>query len=254
MDICYPLAAPKSPSPAIVLIHGGGWTGGDRTDVMKSMTDCVARGYFCASVGYRFSQVAIFPAQIHDCKCAIRYLRAHAREYNLDADRIGAVGWSAGGHLAALLGTSGGVPELEGDGGWPGVDSRVQAVCDYFGPADFPAWAADKNYGSWGKDAKNALYKLFGGPIPQKLDLARKASPVTWVSKDDPPFLIIHGTADDIVPYGQSVRLRDELRKAGVPVELITVKDGDHGGWKFWSGPWWEKEAAFFSKNLKERK
>jgi dipeptidyl aminopeptidase/acylaminoacyl peptidase len=133
------------------------------------------------------------------------------------------------------------------------VDSRVQAVCDYFGPADFPAWASDKDFINWGMDAKNALYKLFGGPIPEKKELARQASPVTWVTKDDPPFLIIHGTADDIVPFQQSELLRDALKKAGVPVELVTIKDGKHGDGKFWEGKPWEKEAAFFGKNLKKR-
>ena len=253
MDLCYPLAAVKKPNPVIVMIHGGGWMGGDRSDQIKSMTAYAAEGYFCASVGYRLSQVAIFPAQIHDCKCAIRYLRSHAKEYNLDPDRIGAVGWSAGGHLVALLGTSGGVRELEGDGGWPGVDSRVQAVCDYFGPADFPAWASDPGFASWGMDAKNALYKLFGGPIPDRLELARQASPVTWVGKGAPPFLIIHGTADDIVPFRQSELLRDALKKAGVPVELVTIAGAAHGDGKFWEGKPWEKEAVFFEKHLKKR-
>jgi acetyl esterase/lipase len=219
--------------------------------MMKSMVGYAEAGYFSASVGYRLSPEAAFPAQIHDCKCAIRFLRGHAKRFALDPGRIGVVGWSAGGHLAALLGTSGGVRELEGDGGWPGVSSRVQAVCDYFGPADFTDWMTGHEWGAWNEDAKRAVLGLFGDARRNRPAAARMASPVTYASKDDPPFLIIHGTADPIVPFRQSELLREALRKAGVEAGLVTVEGAGHGDASFWAAKPWEPEAAFFARVLK---
>ena len=204
-------------------------------------------GYAVASINYRLSHEAIFPAQIHDCKGAVRWLRAHAGEYGLDPARVGAWGDSAGGHLVALLGTSGDVAELEGTVGGNGEQSsRVQAVCDWFGPTDmlqiggFPS-DIDHN----GPDSPEA--RLFGGPIHEKRDLVTQANPITYIRADAPPFLIVHGDRDPIVPLHQSELLADALRAAGVPVRLITVAGAGHG---FDDPLYWRKAAEFFNEIL----
>ncbi|OAI47511.1 hypothetical protein AYO44_09365 [Planctomycetaceae bacterium SCGC AG-212-F19] len=242
LHILRPKSAPKEAMPVLVWIHGGGWQAGNKDSGIRLLTRFAERGYFCASIEYRFSQEAVFPAQIEDCKCAIRFLRARAKEYNLDPDRIGVWGASAGGHLVALLGTSANVKELEGKGGWPEHSSRVQAVCDYCGPADFLKWA-DKSH--------PAVVKLFGGPVSEKKDLAAKASPVTHISKDLPPILIVHGDEDKIVPLDQSESLLAVLKKAGADATLHVVKGGGHG----FGGPEIDKLVDdFFDKHLKAGK
>jgi acetyl esterase/lipase len=215
--------------PVIVAIHGGGWIGGDKRAVVGRMATFAATGkYAVACIGYRLSNQATWPAQIHDCKAAIRWIRANAEKYGLEPDRIGVIGWSAGGHLAAMLGTTGDTADLEGDlGPYRDQKTAVQCVVDFFGPSDLRL--------VWGESGEGAgrpsvlVERLLGGPVKERLDLARSASPVAFVSPDDPPFLIVHGTADPVVPYKQSVWLRDRLRKAGVPVALITVEGGGHG-------------------------
>jgi acetyl esterase/lipase len=131
-----PTSPAVKPMPVIVWIHGGAWIGGSKDSGIPLLLPFAKRGYFCASISYRFSKEAKFPAQIEDCKCAIRFLRAKAKEFNIDTERIGVWGESAGGHLAAMLGTAGDVKEFEGSGGWEGFSSRVSAVCDWFGPSD----------------------------------------------------------------------------------------------------------------------
>lgn len=212
--------------PVIVWIHGGGWRGGSKESGIRRLLPFAQRGFLCASIEYRLSGEAKFPAQIEDCKCAIRFLRAKAKEFHLDPDRIGVWGSSAGGHLAALLGTSGDVKELEGDGGWGEQSSRVQAVCDWFGPSDFI------NYHVGGRinaHADSVVAQLLGGPVPEQKELAVKAAPITYVTKDDPPFLIMHGDKDPLVPLRQSELLRDALRKAGIETTLHVVAGAGHG-------------------------
>jgi acetyl esterase/lipase len=231
-----------------VWIHGGAWLGGSKngTPAMGQLR----RGYAVASINYRLSQEAIFPAQIHDCKAAIRWLRAHAKEYNLDAKRIGVWGSSAGGHLVALVGTSGDVKELEGDEGNLDQPSRVQAVCDWFGPTDFCQMAAHALPDSkLDHDAAGSPEsKLIGGPIQENKDKVAKANPITYVSKDDPPFLIMHGDKDNLVPHHQGEILAEALRKAGVQVTFETVKGAGHG----FGGPEVMKRVEdFFDKHLK---
>jgi len=202
----------SGPAPVIVWVHGGGWrTGGKKRCPAVAL---VPDGYAVASIDYRLSSTAPFPAQIEDCKAAVRWLRANAAKYNLDADRIGVWGMSAGGHLAALLGTSGGVPELEGSGDNMQYSSRVQAVCDVAGPADLPALT------NLGPKRMFAIEGLLGGPLEKDKAKAIAASPIHYVSKDDPPFLIVHGEADRVVPVEQSQRFYEELRKAGVNATL----------------------------------
>lgn len=242
LHILRPKTAPKDAMPVLVWIHGGGWQGGSKDSGIGRLAKYAERGYCCASIEYRFSKEAVFPAQIEDCKCAIRFLRAKAKEYQLDPDRIGVWGSSAGGHLVALLGTSAAIKELEGKGGWPEQSSRVQAVCDFCGPADFP---------KWGDTAHPAVLALFGGKVKEKAELAAKASPVTHISKDAPPFLIVHGDEDKVVPLDQSESLNAALKKAGIDVTLHVVKGGGHG----FGGPEIDKLVAdFFDKHLKNAK
>ena len=250
LDLTVPANPEKKKLPVIVFIHGGGWAAGSKDHNMAR--PMVAQGYAVASINYRFSQEAIFPACAFDCKAAIRWVRAHAEEYNFDADHIGVWGDSAGGHLSALLGTSGDVKELEGDLGNEKCSSRVQCVCDFFGPADFPNYGKDMFNGDEAKIAiaekqANPITALFGG----KKDGMVLASPVTHVTKDDPPFLMVHGDADPIVPLEQSKRLEKLLKEAGVPAELIVIPGGGHGGSGFGKGDVQKKILDFFNKYLK---
>jgi acetyl esterase/lipase len=241
------LFVPKSdaPLPLIVWVHGGAWQGGSKSGGNPALP-YLARGYAVASINYRLSQHAVFPAQIHDCKAAVRLLRANAKKYNLNPDAFGVWGASAGGHLVALLGTGGDVKELEGNvGEHTGVSSRVHAVCDYFGPTDLVRLSPG--------NAENAVSKLLGGPPREKKELATAANPITHASKDDPPFLIIHGDKDPLVPLSQSEILLDALKKAGVEAELIVIKDGGHGGPGFAARENQDKIAAFFDKHLKKK-
>lgn len=232
-----------APQPVLVWIHGGGWSGGNKESGIPRLAEFAAKGYFCATAEYRLSGEAIFPAQIEDCKCAIRYLRAHARKYNLDPNRIGVWGGSAGGHLVALLGTSGGAKELEGKGGWESFPSNVQAVCDFCGPSDFVKIAGNS------KGAQGPVGKLLGGSPTEKAELARLASPITFVTKEDPPFLIVHGEKDTLVPLEQAELLNDALKKAGVTVTLHIAEGQGHalGGPKVLS-----VVGEFFDKTLRK--
>jgi acetyl esterase/lipase len=190
----------------------------------------VKEGYAVASINYRLSQHALFPAQIQDCKAAIRWLRANAGTYGYDPNRIGVWGASAGGHLVALLGTAGDVNEFD-VGPNRGVSSRVQAVCDFFGPTDFTKMSSF--WSTMNHDAADAPeVRLIGGPVQENKDKVRRANPIAYITKDDPPFLIVHGDKDPLVPHNQSELLRDALQKAGVAVSLYTVTGGSHGGFR----------------------
>ena len=204
--------------PVIVCVHGGPWDEGSK-ERCPAVT-LVQYGYAMASIDYRLTRIALFPAQIEDCKAAVRWLRANASTYNLDPDRIGVWGYSSGGHLAALLGTTGGVPELEGSGENMQYSSQVQAVCDVAGPTDLLAMA------NLGPRRTLAIEGLLGGPPENDKAKAIAASPLHYISKDDPPFLIVHGEADRVVPVEQSQRLYEELRKAGVNATLKTPHVG----------------------------
>jgi acetyl esterase/lipase len=217
------LARPKlphdAPLPVVVWIHGGGWTGGSRDGGIGHCVMWARRGYVGVAIEYRFSGEAKFPAQIEDCKCAIRFLRAKAKDYHLDPDRIGVAGHSAGGHLAAILGTSSAIKQLEGTGGWADFSSRVQAVCDASGPADFV---------TWGDKAHPAVKGLLGGLVSEKPELAALASPVTHASKSSSPFLIIHGDEDDVVPVAEGKAMHAALQKAGADSTLLILPGVKH--------------------------
>ena len=231
MTLVYPKQPPSVPMPGVVWVHGGAWRAGSYKGAGQ-LVGLVRQGYFCASIEYRLSQEAIFPAQIFDCKGALRYLRAHAQEYRLNPDKIGVWGGSAGGHLVALLGTSGGVKELEGDvGGNLDQSSAVQCVVDFYGPSDMTTMIADRGRQimvdpATGLGPEEALV---GGKMEERLEVAKAASPVTYVDKSDPPFLIVHGEVDRTVPIKQSERLDEALRAAGVDCTFVRVKNGGHG-------------------------
>lgn len=225
LDLYVPDAV--EPLPLILWVHGGAWLSGSKDDPVPLAY--LEAGYALASINYRLSPDAQFPAQIQDCKAAVRWLRAHATRYGLDPNRFGAWGNSAGGHLAALLGTTGDVDAFD-VGEHLGASSRVQAVVDYFGPTDFVQMDAHRTPNGLVHDAADSPEsRLIGGPIQENKGKVARANPITYVTKDDPPFLIIHGDADSIVPHHQSVLLEAALKQAGVPVSLYTVAGGGHG-------------------------
>lgn len=246
LDLFIPPGA-TNPLPLIIWIHGGAWLAGSKEQCPA--LPFLKRGYAVASINYRLSQHAIFPAQIEDCKAAVRWLRAHAKENNLDPDHFGVWGASAGGHLVALLGTTGDVKKFD-VGENLDVSSRVQAVVDFFGPTDFTQMGKYALTNSTiNHDATNAPEALLiGGAVPENRDKAAAANPITYITKYDPPFLIMHGNKDNLVPYQQSELLRDALQKAGVPVTLKIVEGAGHG----FGGAQIDRQVAeFFDRRLK---
>ncbi len=242
LDLYLPAKADHA-LPVIVWIHGGAWLGGSKEGCPA--VPFVAKGYAVASINYRLSQHAVFPAQIEDCKAAIRWLRANAEKYDLDPKRIGVWGASAGGHLVALLGTSGGERELEGNGGNLDQSSRVQCVVDWFGPTDFTKMGGSHD------DANSPEARLIGGPIQKNKERAARANPITYVTKDSASFLIMHGEEDKVVPISQSELLDEALRKAGVECTFVRVPGSGHGGPGFNSPENRKRIEDFFEKHLK---
>jgi len=216
MDIYEPTKRDGTQAPAAMFVHGGSWSSGDKADYegAREIDDLTGRGYLVASVNYRLAPQYVFPAQIEDVKCAVRYLRANASSLNIDPNRIGAWGASAGGQLVSLLGTTDETAGLEGTGGYPNESSRVQAVVDMYGRADLATVP----------ETRPDLLPIFGGAANLAL-----YSPVTYVSKDDPPFLILHGDQDTVVPPELSREFYDRLTAAGVPATLVMVSNSGHG-------------------------
>lgn len=248
LDLYLPEAS-SAPRPLLIWIHGGAWQAGSKDQCPALRGGWFERGYAVASVEYRFSQDAIFPAQIEDCKAAIRWLRAHAKEYSLDPQRFGVWGSSAGGHLVALLGTSGDVKEFD-VGANLDQSSRVQAVCDYYGPTDLIAFVTRPGYESH-SNPSSPESKLLGGLVMEHKDKAARANPITFVSKDDPPFLIVHGDKDPTVAPNQSQLLFDALKKTGVSAHLHIIHGAGHGGPGFSGKNIDDMVATFFDKKLK---
>ncbi|MBL8211444.1 MAG: alpha/beta hydrolase [Bryobacterales bacterium] len=227
------LPSGNGPHPLLVWVHGGAWRAGDRAQTPARFL--TQHGYAVASISYRLSQVAQYPAQIDDCKAAVKWLRDHGSEYKLNTRRIAAWGSSAGGHLVALL----------------GVMSQVDAVIDFFGPTDFLRMNDVK--GAMDHDAPHSPEsQLVGGPIQQNQDKVAKASPLTYVNKGDPPFLIVHGDADPLVHFTQSQFLDKALRAAGVPVELVILPGAGHGGPAFNAPEIRQKVVQFLDRNIRD--
>jgi len=239
----------KKPYPLVIWIHGGGWQKGTK-DLFGKQTSLLRHGFAMAAINYRLTREEQFPTQVFDSRAAIRYLRKYADQYGLDANKFGLWGSSAGGHLVSLIGTSNGIVELEGDLGVTDVSSQVQAVCDWFGPSDLNQMntsSADKSKGA--KQNTKPIVKFLGGPFDVKQEEAKMASPIHYVSKDAPPFLIMHGENDPLVPIEQSELFYVALQKVGVDSEYIEVKDGIHSF--FMGKEEHEKVAEFFLKKLK---
>lgn len=225
LEILRPKETPEKPMPAVIMVHGGGWSGGTHLIYAPWL---VAKGYFYASVEYRLSGEAPWPAQIEDCREAVRWVRAHAAEYHIDPARIAAMGHSAGGHLVSLLGVLGDdAPDFDGPGGTGGVSTKLQSIVDEAGPSDFSPEARP----AVGKsvDDPAGLVKLFGGNYAEKKAVWDRASPALQVKAGPPPFLIVHGEVDSLVPISQAHRMEAALKAKGAQVEFIEVKNAGHG-------------------------
>ena len=236
--------------PLVIWIHGGAFRMGSKESIVHDplLSDVLTQGYALASINYRLSQHALFPAQIEDCKAAVRWLRAHAADFKLDPARFAAWGPSAGGHLAAMLGTTGHVTEFD-VGAHTDVSSRVQCVVDYFGPTDFLQMDAQRLPDGMVHDAADSPEsELVGGPIQENPEKVARADPITYVRADAPPFLIVHGDHDPLVPYGQSGLLVEALKRAGVDVTFYTVTGAGHGQFTDPAVP--DLTQAFLAKHL----
>jgi acetyl esterase/lipase len=227
------------PMPAVVFIHGGGYVAGSKEQGDRFIIPFARGGYFAVAINYRLAQQAKFPAAVHDCKAAIRFLRANAEALAIDPDRIGVWGISAGGHLAALLATRGNTDSMDGSIGTsaPGLNAAVACAASMSGPTDFIKLAEKR-----GSDPLNAkgsdpsftalrdglVARWFGRPLDEVRELARQASPMTYIDAKDPPMLLVHGTEDSTVPVSQSQLLHDALKEAGVPVQFEKVEGAEH--------------------------
>ena len=231
LDLYLPSRDTRDPPPLVVWLHGGGWTIGDkgqRPPAQTNLHGALGDSYAVARVNYRLSQIAQFPAQIYDCKAAIRWLRGHAEEYGYDPDHIGVWGLSAGGHLAALLGVTAGMTALEGTlGEYLDESSAVQAVCDYVGPVDLTLLAEQAPKENV-EELEGYVSHLLGGPLADTYELAVLASPVSHVSSDDAPFLIVQGDNDGLCSVHQSIALDQALTQAGVPTQLLIIPGASH--------------------------
>jgi acetyl esterase/lipase len=254
LDIYLPEKPSDKPLPLMIWIHGGAWMGGNQANPPALFL--VNKGFAVASIQHRMSGEAKWPAQSYDCKAAVRFLRANAAKYNFDPDHFGIGGDSSGGHLAAFIGTSGDVKEMDGDLGNSGVSSRVQAVIDWFGPTDFTAMAKQSGRGSMIQhdDANSPESMLLGGPVQQKTEAAKTANPLTYIDKNDPSFLIMHGDNDTLVPLGQSIMLAKALIDAGIEVTMKTLAGAGHEDMQFRNAENQKLMEEFLSRKLKSGK
>jgi len=214
------------PRPLLIWIHGGAFMGGDKAENYALWAELLQSGYAVATINYRLSGDARWPAQITDCKAAIRFLRAHARDYNIAPGRFGIWGSSAGGHLAALVGTSGGVWKLDA-GEYLDQSSAVSCAVDMFGPIDFEKMPQFNN-----PDSPEA--RMWGRSTADALELAREACPITYLSKNTPPILIFHGDADGVIHISQSQLFAAALKTAGAPGEFVTLPGVGHSHVAVW--------------------
>jgi acetyl esterase/lipase len=247
LDIYLPPNA-KGKVPIVIFVHGGGWLGNDKyADIgymKRTVAEIVGSGFALASIDYRFSTQAIFPAQIRDCNRAISFLFDNADKYGLDRNKIAVMGFSAGGHLASLIGLSknNNVENFFMSGATKSFN--VKAVVDFYGPAELILFPGND-------DPKSPESLLIGATPLSRPDLAKAASPVTYVDKNDPPFLIIHGEKDDIVSNKHSHLLSSWLKVVGVQNELVIVKDAPHFGVMFDVDEVRNKVMRFLKEELK---
>ena len=248
-DLKLDLATPAEgagPFPAVLCIHGGGWVGGKRQEMSQTIRTLAGHGYVAISPDYRLATPqTLFPAQVEDCKAAVRWLRANAVKYNIDPNHIGAIGFAAGGHLACMLAVTDKADGLDGIGGNADVSSRIQAAVSFFGPTDLTA----KDWGP-GVAARN-LVPLLGGALEEKPEAYRKASPLTYSSKAAAPLLLFHGAQDKMVSVDQSRRLAEKLESAGGTAQLVIVEGEGHGFRTEKLLPCLGKMVTFFDERLK---
>jgi len=211
LDLFQPMSSP-APAAGLVFIHGGAWAGGSKSDYTYYGQLFAQRGYVVASISYRLAGEQLYPAAVEDCKCAVRWMRAKAAELGVDPQRIAAIGGSAGGHLAMMVGYSSDVPTFEGAGGHAGVSSRVACVVNLYGPCDLTTDFVRNN-----EFASRVAQGFLGKTLDEDLALYQQASPITYVDAQDPPTLILHGTIDDVVPIDQADELAAKLQEVGVP-------------------------------------
>ena len=227
------LAVPKEgsgPFPAIVFLHGEGWRAGNRRQMSHFIEGVARMGYVGVTVEYRLVPAARFPAQVEDCQAALRWLRANAANYRVDPGRIGVVGFSAGGHLAAMLGVTG---------------ENVQAVVSFFGPTDFSTR-------DWPRDLeREVIVPFLGGSFADIPAVYERASPISHVTKDSAPFLLFHGSEDELVPVDQSKRLAERLKSFGVPVRLVVLEGEKHGFTDAHNQECMKQMMAFLGERLK---
>ena len=223
VDIAYPADHSAKLYPAVLCIHGGGFRAGDRHGYDGLVQAFARRGYVAATVEYRLAPKYPFPAAVYDVKAAVRWLRANAKRYHLDPDRIGTTGGSAGGHLAQFLGVTIGLKQFEGDGGNAKQSSAVQAVVNQYGPSDFT-----KSYGK-SVDAAEVLPLFLGGDLEHARLRHIVSSPLNWVTPNAAPTLCIHGTKDNYVAYEQATWKVDRLKACGVEATLMTMEGAGHG-------------------------
>jgi acetyl esterase/lipase len=246
LDLALPPG--DGPFPAVVCIHGGvWWSAGKRQDLRKTIEVLASHGYVAAAVDYRLVPQARYPAQIEDCKAAVRWLRANAAKYRIDAEHVGAVGYSTGAHLACLLGTTDAKDGLEGEGGSAKEPSRVQAVVSFFGLTDLTRK-------TWGAEFEDkVLVPFLGATFDKKPDLYRRASPIAFVREGCPPFLFFHGDQDQVIRPSQSRLLAEKLREAGGVAEVEVVEGEGHGwtGEKLWQSV--SRMVAFLDAHLKKK-
>jgi acetyl esterase/lipase len=221
LDVVRPDDSP-GPFPALLVIHSGGWREGSREEARRLLGPLARRGYVAVAPQYRLAPDNPFPAALLDLKAAVRWLRGNAASLRIDPQRIGAIGFSAGGHLALLLAVTGPNDGYDTEAGKGAASSSIQAVVNFYGPTDLTATDFPEMTAGMIKD-------LLGGTAVQKPELARQASPVTWVSAGDPPILMIQGSEDDTVPVNQSTRLGDAIKRAGVTGRVHIVPGAKHG-------------------------
>lgn len=254
LDVYLPESVGDEPLPVILFLYGGGWEKGNRHQFRRfGLRDYPRNGFALVTADYRYLQEAVFPAQIEDVLSAIQWIRDSGDTYGLDANRIGVMGPSAGGHLAALAGTIN-RPEDAARIGAGLAPANVQAVVDYFGPTDF--LAADEQLPAGEKPwsaPDSSVSRLIGALLKEAPEQVQLANPIAYVDGSEPPFLIIHGEADRIVPLGQSEMLQEALIAVGVDSELVIVTRGGHGfGGDFFTKMPAERTLAFFQRHLQD--